>query len=270
MRLVALLALVGCSFPEKHRATGDGGGGSNDTSAIDTTGTTDGPRGDAGSGPFGCVGLPFPTSAPPQITFQGLVQMDNGNPFPQIQVQGHLNQGGANGPQFFVTTSDSNGNYMATAPTNSSAIDGHIFVNAPLATGFMPLYYYPRHPFDADQLNLSLAVYSQNTLQQLYNSVGQAFNSQAATLLFQLTDCNGTPIAGARLQMVPQPTQIYYMRNNVPDATVGMTDSTGVAIVLGVNPINVELSGQSSMGQPLHTYQISIAPQSVYEILMQP
>jgi len=265
MRVLALLALVACSFPEKHRAAGDGGGGS-DASHPDGAGP-DGFMGDGGSGPFGCIGLPFPTNAPPQITFQGLVQMDNGQPFVQVPVQGHLNQG--TGPQFFAVNTDSTGHYSAQVQTNSNAIDGHIFINAPLAAGYVPLYFYPSRPYNADQTQ-TYSVFTQNTLQQLYSSAGQNYNAQAATLLFELTDCNGTGIAGAHLQISPQPSQIYYMRNNVPDATVGMTDATGIALVLNANPSNLQLGGQNAMGQALHNYSISITGQSVYEIVIQP
>jgi len=261
------LVLAGCSFPEKHRAGGDGGGG-NDSSSQDGTGGDGRIMGDGGAGPFGCVGFPFPMTAPAVISFQGMVQVSNGTPFLQFPVQGIVNQTGG---QFFSTNADSTGNFSASAPTNGVAIDGHLYVNAQPGFGYLSTYYYPRRPFDANQTNLQLPVEDQTTLQQTYSSAGRSFNANQATAFLQLTDCNGSPLNGATLIMQPPPTQgIVYLRNNTPDPTAITTDSTGIAIAFGVDPVSTQLTGQAATGEPLHVYRIPFMPQSLYEVLLQP
>lgn len=267
MRVLVLLAAVGCSFPEKHRAGGDGGGGDSST-MQDGTGSDGSIMGDGGSGPFGCVGLPFPTTAPPIISFQGMVQVSMGTPFLQFPVQGIVNQTGV---QFFSTNADANGNYMASVPTNGVAIDGHLYINGQPSFGYFSTYYYPRRPFDSNQTNLQLPVEDQTTLQQTYSSAGRNFNANQATAFLQLTDCNGSPLDGATLTMQPAPTQgIVYLRNNSPDPAATATDSTGVAIAFGVNPQITQVTGMAATGEPLHVYTIPFMPQSLYVMVVQP
>ena len=267
MRSLLLLAVIGCSFPEKHRAAGDGGGGS-DTSVPDGTGGGDGPTMPDAGGPFACLGLPFPTNAPPQITFSGVVQTDSGSLFVQPSAQGITNM---TAQQFFGTNTDATGHFTATVPTNGVAIDGHLLFDAPPSFGYAPLFFYPRHPFDADQLNQMYTLDSQTTLQQLYSSVGRNYNSNQATVFLELTDCNGTPIAGATLMMQPMPQGgIFYLRNGVPDTAANMTDANGTVVALGANPTTTQISGRNAMAQPLHTYAIPLTPGALYEVVVQP
>ena len=272
--LFPVLALVAaCSFPTKHfTGGGDGGGGGGgggpgggDAQMADGTGA-DAP--DAGS-PFGCAGQPFPTTAPPSIELSGTVENGPNQPIAGVPVQGIST---TNGNQFLTATTDGNGVFDMSVATNGQAIQGYLMTQGQgLSSG--PSLYYPRHPFDATDKMIVIYAYSPAMLQQLYGLSGVPYNSNNSTILMTIVDCNGKPVAGARVQASGNMGIVRYMIGGTPQQNATMTDSSGGVLVLAVPPnnnfTNFNVIGPS--GQAYRQYQYAqIPPGSQITSVIQP
>lgn len=276
MRGIAIcIVLAACSFPEKHGgAPGDGrsadSGNGIDSSGIDTIMSIDAPAG----GPFACIGQPFPTTAPPQILFQGSTMVTttfnpNGMPVPNATVRVYSQ---TNGQQYVNTITNGQGTFNATALTNGTAIDGPIEMDPPPSLGYAPTLLYPRQPFHSDQINLLLQTYDQQSIAVLYQQANVPYNSQSATMIAQIVDCNGAPVPNAQLLALPgntPPVAIRYLVNGTFDPNATATDGSGYAVALGMPPGGAQFTATTTVGQ-FHSYRYTYPPAAMVYASIQP
>jgi hypothetical protein len=234
---VALAALAACSFPTKHPGADDAG------------------MADAAT-PFGCRGQPFGTTAPPQIMLSGqALDLGTGDPAAGTTVTGMLDAGG----MLFTRAADATGSFSAIVDTHGQALAGYVVTTAGT---YVPSYFYPAHPFDADTVT-PLPMLKPAELTQIGNPAGTAL----AELI--LGDCLGTGLSGCTLAITPVPQRIVYARNGAPDPAATATDMTGYALVYGVPPGTVSFQATCPSGA-LRPSSIAIAASSKYFIRIEP
>ena len=271
MRAIALalvLALVAaCSFPTKHfTGGGDGGGGGDGPGATDAR-VADGAGADAASS-FACAGQAFPTSAPPQIVLMGGVSNGTGGTVPNVMVTGTNTD---TGNQFMNQLTDGSGAFNYQVSTNDQAINGYLMASIP--GGPSSALYYPSQPFHASQSGIQLTMYDANTIQLIYQSVGLQWDGSSPTLFVQIVDCNGQPVAGAKLRpgpSAPPPQAIHYTTNNGLDPSATMTDSTGAAVAFNVPLNGGTYTAIGPGGLMFHTYSYTLYSRSVVTAIIQP
>jgi hypothetical protein len=266
MRFVWLFAaLAACSFPEKHRATGDGGGDIDANAGGDGSAAIDGPPSDTPTtGPFRCMGHPFPTtSVKPLITLSGMVASPiGGGNKPNVPVVGVRDP---SAQQFFATNTDPNGAFSAGAPIGNTPLDGHYDVGT-AAQGMT--YFYPPRPFD-DDFSVGLSLMSPSEIQQLYSLFGVAFDPQRGSMFIQIVDCDYKPVMGASLTISPAGS-VYYLINGTPSQTAASTDASGAVIVMNQPAGIVMISAKNSVGD-FHKYQIPVRAGAVLtQMALQP
>lgn len=263
-----LALLAACSFPTKHfTAGGDGGSSGGDGSGGGDARMADGPGADAAPA-FACAGQPFPTTAPPSITLSGTVEAGPNQPIAGDVVDGI---DAMTGGQFFNAVSDPNGVFGMTVNTSNRAIQGYLMTqNGPTS----PSQYYPAHPFDATDQTIVIYCYTPSMLQQIYAAAGAPYNSNNVTFLITIIDCNGKPVAGARLQGAGGNLGVIrYVQNGVPSQNATMTDTSGEVLVLGVPPNNAftNFNAVGPGGEMFRTYQYpSIPPSTQVTAIIQP
>ena len=236
MRVVVLVALAACSFPEKHPGIAD--------AAPDA------------ETPFGCVGLPFGTTAPAQIQISGTAaDLGTGVVANDLVVMGMLDAGGS----VFTQTTDATGSYSAVVETNHTAIAGYVVSTAGT---YVPSYFYPSHPFDGN----TTAPLPTLTAQEL-GTVGNPAGTALAQLI--LGDCVGTPLQGCTLAVTPTPMLVEYSINGHPDVTATATDNTGYVLVKGATPGTVTFDATCPTGQ-LRSTAIALVADSTYFIELEP
>jgi hypothetical protein len=227
--------LAACSFPEKHRA--------DDAGADAAT-------------PFGCMGLPFGTTAPAQIMISGqALDLGTGIAAAGTHVTGMLDGGGA----VFSLTVDAAGNFSAIVDTGGHALAGYVVTT----TGtYVPSYYIPAHPFDAD----TVAPLPMLTAMEL-SMIGNPANTALAELI--LGDCLGTGLEGCTLEIAPTAPRIEYSKNGSPDPSATATDATGYVLVYGLPPGGVSFTATCPSGA-LRTSSLTVAANSTYFVRLQP
>ena len=270
--LAALAAgLTACSIPTKMFTGGGGGGGD---AGGDGPATSDGRSADARmtdgpTGPFACIGQPFPTTTnAPTITISGVVNNGaNNTPAPGIQVQVLRSDGSIAS----TTQTDVNGVFMVGLQTGGMAQDVSLFLMDPFGVD-QRTYYYPSRPLTSDLLDLQLALYDQQTVQQIYSAGGVPYLNSGSLIFADIVDCNGVGAPNATVQEVQGPANrgVRYLRNNTIDPTAQATDASGGAMVFGQPGGTAVYSAQMPAGTA-HAYPYSIGNQaSVLYVTIQP
>jgi len=237
MRALVLAAVAACSFPTKH------------------PGVADGPTADAS--PLGCVGQPFPTTAPAQIRISGqALDFGTGVPGANLGVSGILETGGA----VFTTTTDAAGNFSAVVDTGGQALAAHVATT--LGT-YVPSLFYPAHPFDADVAQLPLPMLTAMELPQVGNP------ADTALVELVLGDCLGKSLAGCTLAIHPAPQLVEYTTDGKPNPAATATEQSGFVLVLG-QPGGTATFQATCPSGPLRPVTLEIATNTTYFILLEP
>ena len=266
MRIALICALAACSFPTKHAGTGDGGPG--DSRASDGR-FLDGPAGDGATGPFACAGMQFPTTAPPQITISGTTEGGlNNQPIGGVQIQAFLRTNPAN--PVIQIQSDPNGNFTVTAPTGGAAFDGYGIAQQPGGM-YQPTYFYPRRPLDANT-TITFGMFTPGDFNNMYSIYGRIWDTTRGTVAFQLVDCNGLPVAGARfINNDPQSEILYADTSGNYTPTLQMTSANGLGLVLDATAVaSATFTAVGPQGQAFHTYNNPVTAGALTEMALQP
>lgn len=209
-----------------------------------------------------CMGKPFPTTAPPVLSFTGrVIDGSNGTPLAGATIMLW------NGSPIFSVSADAQGQYSAQTATGGKAQDALL---AFIAQGYVREYRYPSHPFDLDQLSKTEALSDNARMELLYSASGLTWDGTAAFVLVRLVDCTGAAIQHARIQVSPPGGKIQYFRPSFdPDATD--TDDSGIVEILnqpgGVMTITPTAPPPFSQ---LRAYSIMVDANTVSILDMQP
>ena len=217
-------------------------GGSSSTSADaappDAHVGPDAPPPDATT-PFGCLGMPLPTTAPATITIAGTTEeIKNlataglaGTTVTAFKVAGDM--------QVATTTSASDGTYSMTASTGGVPLDGYVLGHhADVgSTKYYDDYLYPPHALFGDETSGVILMLTPQTLGLITGLVNQTQDPAKGMLGLIVLDCNGTPLANAVVTTEPAAT-VYYDQNGLPTTPdkAMMTDTDGRAYILNLPP----------------------------------
>lgn len=131
-----------------------------------------------------------------------------------------------------TTTTDAQGNFTITAPTNGSAVDG--YVKATLS-GLKDTYLYPPAPLTADFSGATVLMLSPTT-QGLANQLAGAAAPDATKgwIGVLVVDAANMNVAGATLTASPNGEIHYNGSSGVPQAQATMTAMDGIGYVMNV------------------------------------
>ena len=211
--------------------------------------------GDKGStgptGSFNCQGQPLPTTATNPVVVTGLIRANVLTPAP---LAGATVKGFKTGVATALdsTTSDSVGNYSLTLATASVPLDGYVLVSK---TGYVDTYGYPPAPLAASAAQSVLLVTSSEVV-GLYAAAGSSHTGGTGSIAVVITDCDGTPIAGATVSTSAGGTVRYSSGSGIPSSSATSTSADGVAYVLNVTAGDVVVSGALT-GHTLRSHTVN-------------
>lgn len=218
-----------------------GSSSSNPDAAIDAHVGPDAPPPDA-STPFGCLGLPLPTTAPANVTVSGKTEEIKNlatSPMAGTAVNAFKNSGGSS---IANVTSMSDGTYAITIPTGGTPLDGYVLGHHdPVGNNtYFDTYLYPPHALAGDSDQGVILLLTQQTL-NLLTGVAQVTQDPAKGMIgMVVADCNGTPLAGAMVTTDSGGT-VVYDNGSLPDNKATMTDVDGRAYVFNATPGTVTI-----------------------------
>ena len=139
-----------------------------------------------------------------------------------------------------MTTSDAQGNYSITVPTNGAALDGFLLATL---SGNVPTYLYPPAPLTADLANAPIIELSTGTYGLLTGFIGG--NAPGDVIGLETVDTNYQPIAGATVSSMPAAAKTGYTPangGNTPSTSATQTASDGRAYLFGMPAGSVTVS----------------------------
>lgn len=245
--LACLAALAACSIPTKHPSTqGDDGGGPHDAPPGSDGATADGPAADARTGPFRCLGQPFPTSAPASVMLGGTVVSESDTPIPGASITIHH----AGTSNFFSTGSD--GSWSIGLPTGGTATMADVV--ATNSAGSVGEHLYFPHPLNEDVTGLTLSIISPATYEMIPG--GAAFDpATPVEMAVFVVDCDDHAVQGATVSIAPSVGTICYLDGS--GGCGSATSASGEAFVYGLPPNQaLQVTATNSVG-PFKTYMIA-------------
>lgn len=189
------------------------------------------------SGPqagFECLGQALPTTAPASIDLSGQVKKNVLTPVPNPNAIVTAFRTSDTTTALATDTSDTPGRYSLSLATGGTPIDGYIRVTD---SSHIATYAYPPVPMAAnDSQNVQMV--SATEFGILAASAGVTPQAGKGFIGIVVTDCTGTPIAGATVSSTPAGT-VRYNAGGVPSSAAGATSADGVAYIANVTAGNV-------------------------------
>jgi hypothetical protein len=150
-----------------------------------------------------------------------------------------------------MTTSDAQGNYTLSIPTNGMALDGYVKATY---TGLIDTYLYPPRALVADFSGASIYMVSTSTRDLLSGTLCGALQDNAKGVVAVLVvDAAMTPIAGATVSSSPAAAKYCYNSGGFPNKTATMTDTDGIAYMINLPAGDVTvMAAKSGLNFPSH------------------
>jgi hypothetical protein len=210
---------------------------------------------DAPPGAFDCIGDPFPTTAPGTITISGVtneISTSGQAPLAGIDVEAFDAAGASLGSM----VSDGTGAYSLSLTTGGTPLDGYLVGTSANASYDQITYVYPPAPLSSDQANVPVLMVGNTVwgfLPLLADATQQDANGFVGILV---TDCFGSPVAGASVT-VPGAATIRYISGTSVSQTATTTDSSGLALAFDVTPGDVTVDASTADYQ-FHEHTIEV------------
>jgi hypothetical protein len=186
--------------------------------------------------PFGCLGVPLPTTAPAMITISGTTEEIKNlaaQPLSGTMVQAF----DGSGTSLATGTAASDGTYSLTLSTGGTPVDGYVVghhANAGTTT-YIDDYLYPPHAMVSDHAGGVILMLTPNTLGLISGVLQVTQDPSKGMLGLVVADCNGNTLAGATVTTEPAATA-YYDSGSLPSTTAKATDTDGRAYILNLPP----------------------------------
>lgn len=144
-----------------------------------------------------------------------------------------------------MTTSDAQGNYSLTVPTNGAALDG--FLLATDGNSYTPTYLYPPAPLTADFSNAPVIMLSSGNFSLLRGFIGGGQAGQGVIAL-ETVDASFHPVAGASVSSTPAASKTAYdpSGGGTPSTSETATTADGRAYMFGYTPGSVTVSATAT------------------------
>ncbi len=131
-----------------------------------------------------------------------------------------------------TATSDAQGNFTLTIPTNGVALDG--YVKATMSS-YMDTYLYPPAPLSANFSGATVVMLTPSTFDLLANTLCNANQmTSMGTIAAEVEDGSGAFLAGATVASNPAATKYCYDASGFPNRTATATDTDGLGYMFNV------------------------------------
>jgi hypothetical protein len=218
------------------------------------------------SGPavgFECLGQALPTTAPTVITVIGQIKANvlSPNALGGAYVFAYRT---SDTTHLAGDTSNTPGFYSLTITTGGTPVDGYIRVTD---STHISTYAYPAVPLAADATeNVLMITSSEFTL--LAAAAGITPTPGAGFIGVVVTNCAGTPLAGATVSSTPTAT-VLYNAAGLPSSSAMSTASDGVAYIVNVAAGNVVIHANAS-GHTLRQHTVNARANAITLTQIQP
>jgi hypothetical protein len=143
-----------------------------------------------------CLGQPAPTTAPDPLVITGKIfAIDHYDATPLA--------GAAVALDAATATSDADGAFTLTIASGGHAVTGVLAISA---SGFVPTFGDPGEPLVGGDLDVLLAVATEDEIARWYGDAGATYAPGARTLVSATVDCARQTIAGSTIA----PAAVYY------------------------------------------------------------
>ena len=167
-----------------------------------------------------------------------------------------------------MATTDAQGNYTLTIPTNGEPLDG--FLKA-TKSGLLDTYLYPPEVLAADFDGASVNMISRGTLDTLENGLLCSENQPSTNGLIAalIYDASDMPVAGAMMNASPAPSSVCYNGSNgFPSGNASATSADGIGYMFNVTG-EATVSGTAS-GLTLRSHVVTARPNALTTTLIRP
>jgi len=218
------------------------------------------------SGPaagFECLGQALPTTAPATINVMGQVRQ---NALAPTALGGAYVFAFRTGDTTTLAADTSNtpGFYSLSITTGGTPVNGYVRVTD---STHIPTYAYPAVPLAGDATENVLMVTS-NEFSFLAAAAGITPVAGNGFIGLVVTNCAGTPIAGATVTSSPSGT-VRYNAAGVPSSTATSTGADGIAYVANVAAGNVTVKANAS-GHTLRQHVVNARADALTVTEIQP
>jgi len=194
------------------------------------------------SGPaagFECLGQALPTTAPPLITFTGQTKSGLTSPNALGGVEVIVSRTGAD--TLGADTSSTPGLFSIPFATGGTPVDGHLQLKK---SGYVATYAYPARPLVADD-SVGVLMITPTEFSFVAATAGVTPVAGDGFVGVVVTNCAGTPLAGATVTSTPAGT-VRYNAGGVPSSTATSTGADGIAYIANVAAGNVTVKANAS------------------------
>ncbi len=217
------------------------------------------------SGPgagFECLGQPLPTTAPAGITFTGQTK------------SGLLSQNALSGVEVIVSrtgtdtvgadTSSASGLFSISFLTGGTPVDGHLQLKK---SGYLSTYAYRSRPLVAND-SVGVLMITSSEFSFVAGAAGVTPVAGDGFIGVVVTNCAGTPLAGATVSSTPAGT-VRYNVGGAPSSSAGSTSADGVAYIANVAAGNVTVKATAS-GNTLRQHVVNARADAITVTEIQP
>jgi hypothetical protein len=217
------------------------------------------------SGPaagFECLGQALPTTAPAQIVFQGQTKSGLTSPNALSGVEVIVSRTGTD--TLGADTSSTPGLFSIMFATGGTPVDGHLQLRK---SGYLATYAYPARPLVADD-SVGVLMITPTEFSFVAAAAGVAPVAGDGFIGVVLTNCAGTPLAGATVSSTPAGT-VRYNAGGVPSSSATSTAADGVAYIANVAAGNVTVKATAS-GHTLRQHVVNARADAITVTEIQP
>ena len=218
------------------------------------------------SGPavgFECLGQPLPTTAPATITVTGQVRKNVLSPNALGGAYVFAFRTGDT-TTLAADTSNTPGFYSLTITTGATPVNGYVRVTD---STHISTYAYPAVPLAADATENVLMITS-SEFSFLAGAAGITPVAGDGFIGLVVTNCAGTPVAGATVSSTPAGT-VRYNAGGVPSSTATSTADDGVAYIANVLAGDVTVKASAS-GHTLRQHVVNAHADAITLTQIQP
>jgi len=208
------------------------------------------------AGPDAKIWMDAPPSVPAMITISGTAveQGQNTNtPLPGVKVA--VFKRSNESTPLGMATSDAQGKYSIQVTTGGMVVDGYVKATI---SGHPDSYAFPAIPWQADDTSADPQMITQSNYDQLSLFILSRQAGQGLVIV-NVTDASGHGVAGASIATSPASPHYAYMdpSSGIPNASLTMTATDGIAFAAGMAPGEVMLNATKS-GSTFKSHALNI------------
>jgi hypothetical protein len=160
-----------------------------------------------------------------------------------------------------TATTDTNGTFTFTVPTNGMPVDGFVQIGA---TGVYTGVTFVQHATTSVPL-LPVILFDESALSSFAAASGTNHHSPSACLLVHITGAAGAPLANAKLFTTIGNVRYHDAQTGGPTLTRDTTDASGLVWVFGLPPGSVGYTA-SAPGLEFNGFTVTLGPSTCAQL----